>query len=200
MRFQALASSVRSPKSVVQFFLVAAGRVGHFRSQSRASKKPPKTWLTKIRPYGLISYVSQRNSYQGRRADQAGAGAGAGGRGNSPRVASGPSFASCLSFTSHQYHPANPAPSLKILQRKLPSTNHLQPNLQPKTAPRSSSAGRAHSCQIVPNRVIFPVSLPFHEDFCQNPGRFRQRDADRANLLLRQGFGGQDDGRTPTSH
>ena len=89
--------------------LVAAGRIGYSRSKSRASKKSPKSRLTKIRNYGLISYVLQRNSFQGRRADPAGAGAGAGGTGNSPRAAFGPS----LGFMPHQYLPANPAISAK---------------------------------------------------------------------------------------
>jgi len=73
-------------------------------------KKSPKSRLTKIRNYDLISYVSQQNSYQGRPGDAAGAGAG--GMGNSPRAACAQSFAS-LSFMSHQYPPANPASSLK---------------------------------------------------------------------------------------
>jgi hypothetical protein len=40
-------------------FSVAAGRVGHSRNQRRASKKTPKSRLTKIRNYGYI--LSMRN-------------------------------------------------------------------------------------------------------------------------------------------
>jgi hypothetical protein len=103
--------SLSSPDSIgmVQFFSFAAGRVGHSRGKSRASKKYPKSRLTKISIYGLISYVSQRNSYQGRGADQAGAGAGACGTGNSPKAACGRSFASYLSLMSHPRPLANPA-------------------------------------------------------------------------------------------
>jgi hypothetical protein len=74
--------------------LVSAGRIGHSRGKTSASKKPPKRRLTKISTYGLISYVSQQNSYQRRLGSPADAGAGAGGTGHSPRAALGPSYAS----------------------------------------------------------------------------------------------------------
>jgi hypothetical protein len=81
--------------------------------QKQGLKKPPKSRLTKIRHYCTISYVSQQNSDQGCRADQAGAGAGAGGMGNSPKAACGLSYTSYLSFMSHQCPAADPAPFLK---------------------------------------------------------------------------------------
>ena len=79
-------------------------RVGPSRSKSRASKKTPKSRLTKIRNYGLISYVSQRNSFQGRRADPAGAGAGARGTGNSPRPACGPSLSQEIAHFQEDFY------------------------------------------------------------------------------------------------
>jgi hypothetical protein len=45
--YQALASSVKSAKSVVQFFLVAAGRGVAFPPQKQASHEPPKKGVDK---------------------------------------------------------------------------------------------------------------------------------------------------------
>jgi hypothetical protein len=97
----------RAEESVVQFPLVVAGRPMALPPQKQRLQKSPKRRLTKIRNYGLISYVSQRNSFQGRPADQAG------GTGNSPREVCAQSYTSYLSFMSHPCPPANPTPSLK---------------------------------------------------------------------------------------
>ena len=97
----------RAEESVVQFPLVVAGRPMTLPPQKQRLQKSPKRRLTKIRNYGLISYVSQRNSFQGRPADQAG------GTGNSPREVCAQSYTSYLSFMSHPCPPANPTPSLK---------------------------------------------------------------------------------------
>ena len=69
--------------------LAALGVTGIYHFAFVISKRSRST---EIRNYGLISYVSQQNSYQGRPGDPADAGASAGGTGKSARVSCGPSF------------------------------------------------------------------------------------------------------------
>jgi hypothetical protein len=63
------------------------------RAQSTEIVEEPKKGLTEFRNYGLISYMSHRNSSQGRPGSPAGAGGRAGRAGNIPPSSSRPSFA-----------------------------------------------------------------------------------------------------------